>query len=737
MNRSEGRATSGPAAPLSLRMRPDLCVFAQRYDGRRVWCIKDPVALSYHHLQDEEYAILQMLDGNTSLEQVREQFQARFAPLRLTLVRLYSFLSTLHRSGLLLSDSAGQGDVFQQRHDERQQMIRKRFWMSLLAIRLPGIDPTPVLDWLYPRCRGLYSRGGSLACGLLILTSLLLVATSLTTISARLPSFDAFFNAGNAGLIVVVFLVVKIAHELGHALACRHFGRQCHEMGVLLLAFMPCLYCNVSDAWTLSDKWSRIAIAAAGIHVELIIAAIATWLWWFSEPGLLNTICLNTMFVCSIGTFLFNANPLLRYDGYYVLADYLEIPNLHQQSRELLRSMLARFFVGRDLTNRRALPIRRQRLLTAYAVAALTYRFVVVGVILGFLYHTLLPYRLEAIAVAIGMVTVVGIGTAAATDARDTIRRMRHEGIDSRRLSGRASLVIAVIVAVLQIPLPFRIRSDAVLQPASKQTVYVTAPGTITSALTPGHTVRKDQTIATLSNHDLSRDIVRLSGERDRLQVHVEHLETRRLDSVTDLPAAQQRLRDVEKRLEEKRHQNDRLHIVAPADGTVLPVARKPRTQKSESELESWFGSPLDETNQGCFLEVGTPLCSVGDPKQLEAILVVAEADVPFLATGQKVLVSLRQGPRAVLRGTIDEIAKLQMEDVPEPLASSGQLSMQTDSAGGQRPMTVSYRVRVRLADDSQSALIGSRGVAKVFAQPRSLATRLISWLRGTFRFRA
>ncbi|MGH7128191.1 MAG: hemolysin D, partial [Planctomycetaceae bacterium] len=132
--------------------------------------------------------------------------------------------------------------------------------------------------------------------------------------------------------ILVALAVVKIGHELAHAAACKHFGGECHEMGLMLLVFTPCLYCNVSDAWMLPSKWHRAAVGAAGMYLEVVLAAACTFLWWFSTPGLFNTICLNTMFVCSVGTLLFNGNPLLRYDGYYIISELFEVPNLHRQA---------------------------------------------------------------------------------------------------------------------------------------------------------------------------------------------------------------------------------------------------------------------------------------------------------------------------------------------------------------------------------------------------------------------
>ena len=123
---------------------------------------------------------------------------------------------------------------------------------------------------------------------------------------------------------------MKVIHEFGHGLSCKTFGGEVHEMGVLLLCFSPCLYCNVSDAWTLPSKWHRIIISFAGIYVELMIAAAATFVWWNSPSATFaQHLCLSLMVVCSVSTVVFNGNPLMRYDGYYVLADWLEIPNLH------------------------------------------------------------------------------------------------------------------------------------------------------------------------------------------------------------------------------------------------------------------------------------------------------------------------------------------------------------------------------------------------------------------------
>ena len=179
--------------------------------------------------------------------------------------------------------------------------------------------------------------------------------------------------------------MTKVLHEFGHGLSCKHFGGECHEMGVMMLVLTPCLYCNVSDSWMLPNRWHRAAIGAAGMYVELVLASICTFIWWFTEPGPLNYICLNVMFICSVSTVMFNANPLLRYDGYYILSDVLEIPNLRQKASTILNRKLGAWCLGLEEPEDPFLPKRHQWLFALFTVASAVYRWVVTFSILVFL----------------------------------------------------------------------------------------------------------------------------------------------------------------------------------------------------------------------------------------------------------------------------------------------------------------------------------------------------------------
>ena len=195
----------------------------------------------------------------------------------------------------------------------------------------------------------------------------------------------------------VCLAVVKIIHEFGHGLTAKHFGGEVHEMGILFLVLTPALYCDVTDSWLLPNKWKRIWISAAGIYVECFLASIATFVWWYSTPGLLNSLAMATMFICSVNTIMFNANPLLRYDGYYVMADWLEIPNLRIKSTQFFAYLIQEKVLGLEIPVQSYLPRSRRYLFVTYAMASYIYRWFVTFAILWFLSQVLKPYKLESV----------------------------------------------------------------------------------------------------------------------------------------------------------------------------------------------------------------------------------------------------------------------------------------------------------------------------------------------------
>lgn len=731
---------SAAARRLALRMRPDLTLVEQRYGPDRYWLVKDPVALRYFHLGEEEHAILRMLDGRTSLAEIKRRFEEAFAPWQVTFEQLHAFLSRLYESGLLLAEAAGQGEPLLQRHARQ----RRRAWLdlfgNLLAIRFGGVDPDRFLQWLYPKCRWLFSAGFLTACAALVLAAAVLAAVQFDTLRSKLPEFPTFFRAGNLVWFAVALAAAKCLHELGHALTCRHFGGRCHEIGVLLLVFTPCLYCNVSDAWSFPGKWQRIAVSASGVLVEVVLAAACTFLWWFSNPGLFNTLMLSMVVVCSVNTLVFNGNPLLRYDGYYVLADLLEVPNLSQQSRALVNRWLARLALGLDLPPDRSLPRRRRWLVALYGVASSVYRWLVVIAILWFCYRLLKPHGLEPVAQVLALLVIAGM---AATPVRSLVMFLRHPGTRRRVDRGRAwaSLVAAaaLVAGAMVVPLPFRVSAPAVIQPAGACHVYVVVPGTLQRAARPGDIVEKGRELGRLVNLDMRAEIAELTGQRNQQRLELEHLRLRLNDDPAiagEIPPAEEALADIESRLRQRQIDQQRLVLRAPAAGTVLPPPQQPAPSYAPGALRAWQGSPLDERNAGSWLETGTLFCLVGDPTRREAFLVIDQSDVTFVRRGQRVRLQLDQTPGAVLEGTIAEVAQTEVKVAPRELAGQSDLLVRRDAQGVARPVETSYQARVVLDHHDHRLLVGTRGRAKVLVEPLTLGQRAWRFVQRLFRFR-
>ena len=334
--------------PVPLRRRADLIVQPIDFQGVTHYAIKDPVALTYHRLRGDQYRVLQLLDGRRHLEEIKDELVRQFPAQSPTLNEVQQLITDLHHKGLVFGLRTGQAAS---RIEQRRKKVREQIWTTLanfLSLRLPGWDPDAVLTWLLRWTRWMFHPVAVALAIVAVLSSWMLLATQFNVFLSRLPAkfSSSLFGWPNLILLWVTLAGAKILHEFGHGLTCKYFGGECHEMGFIPLVGIPTLYCDVSDSWTLKSKWSRILIGAAGMIVEIVLSTIAIFVWWTTEPGLLHYLCLNLFFVTAVPTVIININPLMRLDGYYMLSDYLEIPNLRPKADQLLRDGLSRLCLG-------------------------------------------------------------------------------------------------------------------------------------------------------------------------------------------------------------------------------------------------------------------------------------------------------------------------------------------------------------------------------------------------------
>jgi putative peptide zinc metalloprotease protein len=735
---------SSSARQLSLRKRPDLSARRQHYLGRTYWVVKDPVGLQYFRFQEEEFAILQMLDGEISLDEIKERFEDEFPPQKITLEELQQFLGMLHRSGLVIADVPGQGHQLRQRRDQRKRRELFQNVSNILCIRFKGFDPERILNWLYPFVRWFFSWPAVTFCLLFALSALTLVVVEFEIFRSKLPEFHQFFNIGNAFWLMVMLGFTKILHEFGHGLCCKHFGGECHEIGIMILVLTPCLYCNVSDSWMLPSKWQRAAIGAAGMYVELMLAALCTFLWWFSNPELLfNKLCLDVMFISSVSTVLFNANPLLRYDGYYILADLIEIPNLRQKATSITGRKLGEWFLGMEFPEDPFLPQRRQALFALYTVAAVIYRWIITFSICFFLYRLFDSYNLKAVGRLVVMLSIWALFFMPIYQlGRFFYVPGRFEKVKKWRMYTSLGVLGALVLFVLFVPLPQSLIAPLEIQARDAEPVWVQEAGLLESLkVVPGQQVAPGQILAVLRNPDLRIEVQELRGMVAQYQRRLENYQQQRPD-----PKVNAQILEVEQAIKSAREQLgqleikvDRLTLKAPVAGTVLPSAFVPRIEDPESQLSGWSGIPLDRKNLGAYLDNHVLFCQIGDPKRLQAMMVIDQADRSLVQKDQRVEMKIAGLPHETFTSTIHDIAESKLKEVSRRLSGKhgGEVSTKTDpEIGVERPVTASFQADAPLDDETGVLCIGLRGIARIHTAPVPLGTRFWRFVTHTFNFK-
>jgi putative peptide zinc metalloprotease protein len=734
---------SSSSRPLRLRMRPDLTARKHRYHGRVFWVVKEPVGLNYFRFHEEEYSILQMLDGRASLDEIKEKFEDEFTPQKITFQDLLQFVGMLHRSGLVISEQAGQGRQLRKRGDQkrRQELLGK--FANVFALRFRGIDPDRMLNWLMPKTAWFFSRWFFVIWCVLGLSALLMVGVEFDTFRSRLPAFHEFFSAQNWIWMGLTMATVKVLHEFGHGLSCKKYGGECHEMGAMLLVFTPALYCNVSDSWMLPNKYHRAAIGAAGMYVEVFLASIATFLWWFSEPGLLNHICLSVMFICSVSTVVFNGNPLLRFDGYYILMDLAEIPNLRQKSTEVVRRFMIETCLGLEQPESPFLPQKNRFVFGLFTVAAVIYRWLVTFSILYFLNKVFEPYGLKVLGQLIALAGLIGLFVQPVWQlAKFFYTPGRMHKVKMPRVYATLGVVTAAVAAFLFVPLPCHVTCPLELRPSAAESIYVDVPGVVDEwKVKPGEKVTPGITLVKLRNIDLEREVVDLEGQLRTAETGLANLERLRIhDATAGLQIAPQKEQIIALRglLDEKAAELKKLHIESKSEGTVIPPPPRPNQRTPDGRLPGWTGSPFDRRNERAAFAQGDLLCLIGQPQALEAVLVVDQTDIDTVRVGDKVRIQLESYPSTIVNTKVEQIAHDALEASPPSLSiqHGGELDTRTDASGVARPLNPTYQVRTgQLPVEGFDLQVGMRGKAKISTPWRPLGSRVYRYLARTFHF--
>ena len=545
---------------------------------------------------------------------------------------------------------------------------RSRSWwllpMRLLAFRVPLVNVDRVAKRLATRATWVFSP-----LALLVWTvGIFMAAFSLMAGWARAEkSLAAMFEA--AGSVTTIgytmtglFVFTKLMHELAHAVACRRFGVPVGDLGVFFFCGVPCPYVDVSRVWQLDSRVSRAAVMMAGIYVELITAMLATVVWWATQGGSLHLLAMNLMIVCGASTLVFNANPLMRLDGYFVLSDLLGTANLRRQASLAWRRLVTHRIAGaKSMTARWSVAGIG---LASYHVASTLYRIMIAAVIVSFIWTLLHEWHFWWLGFAIALAFVAALIYRYSIGWLRMIQGKGIWGETPRWRRGIAGLAVVLMLSlVLLLPRSQAVTCEGVVDVADATELFVAESGWVDEVARDfGEAVSAGQSIAKLRDDELQTQLVSWRARGRMASLESEYLKRKSLQSPHadvswKVDQANRELVDAQYR--SLVHRADRLVLTAPVSGELLPPLTLPTPSNAGRSAFTDRVVPLSE-RQGTFVAERSLWCRIGSRNRMCVKLVVSAEERQHLKVGDRVLVVIDDGSvrRVNTRvEAIDEIA--------------------------------------------------------------------------------
>jgi putative peptide zinc metalloprotease protein len=582
-----------------LTLRDDLKFTPAEFDCEACYMVEDPLRGKYFRIGSDEFTLISLLDGKNTIAQAIGLSAPTLQERAFTENEAMSVCHWLLESQLAVCGGAGQGERLA---SSARKMAQNKLVAAVnpLAMRLPLFNPTPLLSRVLPWVQWVFSRPAVVAWGVVCLIGIVVAANhrgDLVESSAVLLDRDNWLR------LAVVWLILKLLHESAHAVTCMHYGGTVPSAGVLLVVFTPLPFVDVTASWRFSSKWHRIATAAAGVYVELFIAALAIMLWSWSNSAVVRHAALNVAATASVGSLLINGNPLMRFDGYYILSDWLELPNLSASGQKFIGSLFQRLLGVEVAPDTRS--VRTRRIVAVYAIASLVWRNMVYAGLLLVLYA--LVSKLGSFLA--GTVLLLAIAAVLVNPVRNVVRFLtKQQSLDMRRLAIVAAGGLAcVVILVIFLMHPSTIRTCGIVDYSPPTIVRSASPGLVRDVkVRDGETVKRGQVLMVLENDELRVELtnIRKQIEQSRLQQRIH----RQSDETAKEQAETAKYRSLKKKEAEIEHQVAGLVVRAPITGQVVA-----------HDLDSFAGR---------YLSVGDEIVVIGNEKSKEVILAAAQDDI-------------------------------------------------------------------------------------------------------------
>jgi len=512
-------------AGLVPRLRSHARIHRMRYRGQRWYVLQDRATGAHHRFSPAAQVLIGLMDGSRTLGEIWRIAGDRLGDDLPTQDETIRLMSQLHQANALVTDAAPDASELAFRGSSLRSKRRRAALRSPLAIKIPLVDPDRALSAALPWVAPLFTRSGALLWGATVVGALVLAGQHWGPLTEGVA--DRVLAAENLVALWITFPVVKLLHELGHGFAVKRWGGEVHEMGIMLLVGVPVPYVDATASTSFPRRTQRAFVGAAGVVTELFVAALATFAWVAVEPGAFRSLCFNTMLIASVSSVVFNGNPLLRFDAYYVLSDWLEIPNLGQRANRYLGYWLQRHAFGRRAAESPAHDGREALWLAGYAVASFFGRLLVTLSIALYVASHLFAVGVLLAAVSLTQFALLPLWR----QCRFLVADPRLRGRRGRALALTAGFAALVVLGIGFVPAPSWTRSEGVVWAPEGQQVRAGAAGEVASLLAePGAVVAAGSPLFALRDPDLDHEVraaeaalraltARLAAERTRDRV--------------------------------------------------------------------------------------------------------------------------------------------------------------------------------------------------------------------------
>ena len=668
-------------AALRPRLRSHFRMRRHEYRGRRWYLLEDRISRRSFRFDTRAYQVIGLMNGERSLQRIWDATVERLGESAPSQDEVIQLLSQLHLADAVQCDVTPDiAELLRRGHRIRHRAALAR-WASPLAIRIPLFDPDRILERVLPLFRPLFGPLGAALWLAVVGWGAVNAGQHWDELSKDLGSRLLAFD--NLMVLLVVFPLVKALHEFGHACAVKAWGGEVHEMGIMLLVLMPVPYVDASAANAFPEKRRRVVVGAAGMMVELFIAAIALAFWLEMQPGLARAVLFNVMAIAGVSTVLFNANPLLRFDGYYILADLLEIPNLRQRSQQYLGSIFERWLFGLQVAPGDA-GVRERVWFVCFAVGSFCYRMFITLAIALFIatQYFLFGVLLALWAVVSGFVLplVMMIGYLAFSPR---LRRYRV-----RAVAASAALVASTVVLVFMLPIPSWTNAQGIVWGTDQAMVRAGTEGFVVRVVAvPGARVALGQPLLEAQDPMLPPRIRVLEAQRDELEARYQ---AERAEQLVRSQMTLEKLKTIETELVRMRERRDELTVRSPAAGL--------------------FALPAAEDLPGRFIRQGEPVGFVVPEGMVTARVVVPQEAADLVRTHTaRVEAKLAERPGQTISARILREVPLASDRLPGlalSQAGGGEIALDP-TTGAPKALQTHFEFEVELLDGRPSGAGG------------------------------